>query len=189
MIYIGIDPDMQQNGVCCLNKTGASISFVAGTKTNAQLYDMLQLYATKYEKPNIQVTVEAGWLNRSNWHLTRYDNVRTAAAKGYDVGCNHQRGKDIVEWCQHNGYKVQEQKPLVKVWQTADGKVSVKELQSIVGQYGIKLPKPCPQDMRDAILLTWLAAGLPIRVMPSVSKQVYDKSQKARQAAKKHGNI
>ncbi len=159
-VVIGIDGDIDKNGVAMLTTKDKHLQ--CEQMTNAVLMDFI----TKLHRMfgSIVVVIEASWLIKTNWHTTRWDRPALAAAKGYDVGRNHQRAIDIAEWCEHNHIPYYLQKPLKKCWQSATGKITKEELQYIVGQYGNRLPTPCSQDMRDAVLLAWNYAGYPIRV-------------------------
>jgi hypothetical protein len=111
------------------------------------------------EPGKLVVVVEAGWMNKSNWHLLQYDSKAQAARKGYDVGRNHETGHKIVEVCKALGIRVVEHIPLVKRWRGKDGKITHEELAYFTG-----ITKRTNQDERDAILLAWNFAALPIRV-------------------------
>jgi hypothetical protein len=168
-IIIAIDPDTKDNGVAELHKDR---SMIIRSMNTADLQLWIKNTADQAEQrgKKLVVVLEAGWLNHGNWHLKFTDSPKLAASKGYDVGANHQIGKIIQEWCEANQIDCHLQMPLKKCWNTHDGKISAKELQSIVGVYGIKLPKPCSQDMRDAVLLAWNYANLPIIVTPIAKK-------------------
>jgi len=59
----------------------------------------------------------------------------------------------------HIGLNVEEIKPLRKYWKGKDGKITPQELQSFTGFKGRS-----NQDGRDAALIAWVYAGLPIRI-------------------------
>jgi len=108
------------------------------------------------------VVVEASWMIQANWHVNKFDRRNRAAAKGYDVGRNHQVGMLIVEMCKVNGIPVVEHIPLRKCWSGKDRKITHEELTQF-----------CPvdktrtnQEMRDAVLLAWAFADFPIRLNP-----------------------
>jgi hypothetical protein len=77
---------------------------------------------------------------------------------------NHQTGLLLVEILKAEGIPVQVQRPLRKMWQGADGKITSAELAEITGKD--KLPR-CNQEGRDALLMAWVASGLPVRVRPT----------------------
>ncbi len=159
-VIIGIDGDIVNNGVAMLTTRDRHLQ--CDDMNNARLQDFITKVQRLYR--DIVVVIEASWLIKTNWHTKRFDKPSVAAAKGYDVGRNHQRAIDIAEWCEHNRIPYHFQQPLKKVWQSASGKITKEELQYIVGAYGNKLPTPCSQDVRDAVLLAWDDAGYPTRV-------------------------
>lgn len=153
-IIIAIDPDVERSGVATLaieeRKLGTfSLTF-------PELMDALQLFLPD----KTLVVVEAGWLNKPNWHLTARDTPRLAAAKGNSTGRNHEVGRKIVEMAKHYGLTVNEVKPLRKCWRGRDGKITHEEL----AQFIPGLPKRTTQDIRDAALLAWTYAGFPVRM-------------------------
>lgn len=166
-IFIGIDPDVQKNGVAILNKATKQIDIKE--LPFFELFEYLVWKAKRMNPANTKLTVvvEGGWLNKSNWHLqaaTRYvrQPLNRAAAIGYNTGENHRTGKLIVEMCKFIGVKCQVVQPLQKCWHGKDGKITQAELEYFTG----KLSKRTNQDGRDAALLAWVTAGLPVKVMP-----------------------
>lgn len=162
-IIIAIDPDVNKSGVATLHIKSLELEISA--MDFPTLVEYLQL--TKFSsccgesKENVLVIVEAGWLNKSNWHLKRGENARTAAAKGNAAGRNHETGRKIIEMSEYIGMETLPVRPLRKCWRGEDGKITHEELQGIVGG---RLPNRTSQDMRDAALLAWVHAGLPIRI-------------------------
>lgn len=153
-IIIAIDPDVERSGVATLAINERKLGTFS--LTFPELMDAFQLFLPD----KTLVVVEAGWLNKPNWHLTAKDSARIAAAKGNSTGRNHETGRKIVEMARHYGLHVEEAKPLRKCWRGRDGKITHEELiQFIPG-----LPKRTTQDIRDAALLAWTYAGLPIRI-------------------------
>jgi hypothetical protein len=67
---------------------------------------------------------------------------------------------DIVELLQYKGIDVTPVAPLKKVWRGKDRKITQEELAAIIGQ---ELPRT-NQEGRDAALLAWVMAGLPLRL-------------------------
>ena len=119
--------------------------------TFPELMDALQLFLPD----KTLVVVEAGWLNKPNWHLTAKDSPRIAAAMGNRTGRNHETGRKIVEMARHYGLTVKEAKPLRKCWRGKDGKITHGELALQLSRRGINgLGKTSCQDARDA---AWLA--------------------------------
>ena len=156
---IAVDPDVDKSGVAYLRVATRELEV-----TNLSFPDLLDYlnYADgecKNANQTLVVVVEAGWLNQSNWHVRSKDNVRIASAKGNSTGRNHEVGRKIVEMCRHYGIDVVEKKPLVKCWKGPGGKITQEELNSFTGLAGRN-----NQDARDAALLAWEFANLPIRV-------------------------
>jgi hypothetical protein len=158
---IAIDPDVKRSGVAFLDPTNKTLEVTA--LTFPQLIDYLLFAKRKseeYKDPFI-VIVEAGWLNHSNWHTNKHDNVMTASMKGTAIGRNHEIGRKIIEICEYHKIDVLSVRPLRKIWKGADGKITQDELEQITGITG-----KTNQDGRDAALLAWVFAELPIKVKP-----------------------
>lgn len=116
---IGIDPDVEKNGVatlCLDNRRTMDIT----THTFPELLEYLNVTRDmcRAEQKTVMVVIEAGWLNKSNWHLN---------------------GKD--------------------------GKITHEELASFTG-----VKERTNQEGRDAALLAWTYAGLPIRMKTNGNK-------------------
>ena len=156
---IAIDPDVDKSGVAFLHLPSREVHCEA--KTFPELIDALHAtkQATDALGESLTVIVEAGWLNRSNWHVQAGDSRRKAAAIGRSAGRNHETGRKIVEMARHMGIETVEQRPLQKCWQGPDGKITAAELAQFTGY-----TQRTSQDMRDAALLAWVYAGLPIRL-------------------------
>jgi hypothetical protein len=156
-VIIAIDPDVTKSGVCMLQPKTRDLKFDALDFPN--VLELIRTTKDLTEPGKLVVVVEAGWMNKSNWHLLQYDSNAQAARKGYDVGRNHETGHKIVEVCKALGIRVVEHIPLVKRWRGKDGKITHEELAYFTG-----ITKRTNQDERDAILLAWNFAALPIRV-------------------------
>ena len=156
---IAIDPDVDKSGVAELSPRNRLLDTT--NLSFPELLDYLQARkkVSDVAHTSLAIVVEAGWLNRSNWHLKNKDNARVASAKGNSTGRNHETGHKIVEMARHYGMKVIEQRPLQKIWSGRDGKITHKELASFTGLEG-----RTTQDERDAALLAWEFAGLPIKL-------------------------
>lgn len=162
-IIVGIDPDIDKSGFAVLRYDERKV-----TTIEALGFFQLQSYLKTLADCaldlglSLVVVVEASWMISGNWHVNQFDRRNRAAAKGYDVGRNHQVGKLIVEMCKVNGIPVVEHIPLRKCWSGKDRKITHEELTQF-----------CPvnktrtnQEMRDAALLAWCYADLPIRLKP-----------------------
>lgn len=157
---VGIDPDVDKSGVATLDtKTG---QMIATDLPFPFLVDFLRDLGDDNEDESIVIVVEASWLISYNWHTKNGDNRRVSAAKGNSTGRNHETGRKIVEMCKHYDLDVIEQRPLKKCWKGKDGKITHEELSYFIPG----LPKSTNQEVRDAALLAWNYAGLPMKVKP-----------------------
>ena len=152
-IIIGIDPDVNKSGVAVIGKDrrvmAVSLSFPA----------LLEFLKDMAKEGNVVVVVEASWKISTNWHTGRGDSIRTAARKGKDAGRCHEVGRKIVECAQFYGLEVVERLPLKKIWKGKDGKITDEEIKAFMPIQG-----RTNQEERDAALLAWDYAGLPIRL-------------------------
>lgn len=157
-IVIGIDPDIDKSGVAYLNVNNRTLE--VSTLSFAQVVGYFNhVVEQKKAGQSVIVVVEASWMMKSNWHLKFGSRKEYAAATGYKVGQNHQTGKLICEMARAIGLEVLEHAPLRKCWKGKDGKITHEELASFTGIMG-----RTNQDARDAALLAWTFAGLPIRI-------------------------
>lgn len=158
---IGIDPDVDRSGVAWLHPTTREMECDA--LPFPELLDYLQ-YAKKFGQENNQslvVVVEAGWLNEKSCYHTAKGKGTERIAK--NVGANHQVGKEIIKMCEHWSIPVVAQPPLRKVWSGPDRKITAQELYTITGLGGRN-----NQEMRDACLLAWNHADLPIIITNNI---------------------
>jgi hypothetical protein len=158
-IIIGIDPDVSKSGVVVISRDGKVEA--CGTLTFPQLleYLLIEKDRSRAENLSIVVVVEASWKISTNWHAGRGDSIRTAARKGKDAGRCHEVGRKIVECAQYYGLEVVEKLPLKKIWKGKDGKITDAEIKAFMPFQG-----RTNQEERDAALLAWDYAGLPIRI-------------------------
>lgn len=160
---IGIDPDVTASGVAVINTKARTLSVCT------LAFPMLLVYLKGfrgdfYDRYKVVVVVEASHLIKSNWHLPRVCSANKAAAMGEAVGRCHEVGILIAEMARSYHLDVVEQPPLRKCWSGKDGKITHEELKYIVEREGYTLPSRTNQEERDALLLAWNAARLPIRV-------------------------
>jgi hypothetical protein len=157
---IAIDPDVTRSGVAFLET--ATRKLEVSSFTFPLLLDCLQFVKRERmtaQQQQVMVVVEAGWFLKSNWHLRDKDNIYEASAKGNSNGRNHETGRKIVEMCGHYGIPVTTVKPLKKIWRGKDGKITREELAYFTGMTGRN-----NQEERDAALIAWVWAGLPIKI-------------------------
>ena len=151
-IIIAIDPDVERSGVAVLGTKERRLETFS--MDFPSLLDYLHIISEQPGESPV-VVVEAGWLDKPNWHLTAKDSPRIAAAMGNRTGRNHETGRKIVEMARHYGLAVKEVKPLPKCWHGRDKKITHGELALQLSRRGINgLGKTSCQDARDA---AWLA--------------------------------
>lgn len=158
-VVIGIDPDVDKSGVAYVEPESRILE--AMSLTFADLLDYLQeLRDILTERgQTFVVVIEAGWLNKAHWHVGKGGSAARSAAIGNHTGRNHEVGRKIVEMCRHYGIEVVEQPPLRKMWKGKDSKITHEELQIFTG-----ITDKTNQETRDAALIAWEYAGLPIRI-------------------------
>lgn len=134
-ILIGIDPDVDKNGVAyCVN---GKLHFLRNLSF-FQLFDYLKINKDVVEK----VVIEAGWLNKSNWHKTNGSNSVNAQI-GQRTGANHETGRKIVEMCEYLNLPYELVRP-------QKSKVDAKYFNRVTGWKG-----RTNQEQRDAGVLVW----------------------------------
>lgn len=164
-IIIGIDPDADKNGVATLFRESRLLEATA--LTFPETLDYLRYVHSKARANNqtVRVIIEAGWLNKTHWHVSYSDSRQQAAAKGNAVGRNHETGRKIAEMCAHWEIPHELMKPLalkaggVNLWSGKDGKITAEELTEVTGLRG-----RTNQEARDAALIAWTWAGLPVSI-------------------------
>ena len=155
-VIIGIDPDKEKSGIGILNMSTRKLELT--NMSFPVLLDNLQAWKKDEADNNrkVIVIVEAGWMNaKSCFHKAQGKSAEKIAK---DVGANHETGRKIIEMCEHYGIEVIAQAPLRKCWRGKDGKITHDELAYFTGITGRE-----NQDARDAGLLAWNYAGMPIR--------------------------
>lgn len=158
-LIIGIDPDVDKNGVAVLD------TFTKAVEVHSMILPELTelLKRQVYRKDDVTVVVEAGFMITHNWHLKTDDGRRMAAAKGVNQGRNGQVGRIIVQFCEYYELEVVKQYPLTKCWKGKDGKITHEEICQFVPDF----PSRSNQEERDAALLAWNYANFPIRIKKS----------------------
>lgn len=156
---IGIDPDVEKNGVAFLETSTKKLEI--SSLTFPQLLDYMQFVKNQQDETGKSVVfiVEAGYLNKSNWHVKGNENKRIATAKGNSAGRNHEVARKIIEMAKHYGLDVIESRPLKKMWKGLNGKITHDELAYFTGIYG-----RTNQEGRDSALLAWNYAGFPMKI-------------------------
>lgn len=166
-IIIAIDPDIDGSGVATVwpkqRKSGIDQMLLP------VLVDYLKECRDAYDRVNLSyvVVVEASYLVSANWHLEHDDSLRRAAAKGRNVGRNHEIGRQIVEFCKHLSIPYEEKLPLVKCWAGKDGKITHEEINGLLEGMGFqKIKGTSNKEKRDALLLALDRSGLPLIMTP-----------------------
>ena len=156
---IGIDPDVNKSGVAVISGDGKEVTAVS--LTFPQLLEFLQAERLRSmaENTRVVVVVEASWKISTNWHVRQRDSKGAIARKGKDAGRCHEVGRKIVECAKYYGLEVVERLPLKKIWKGKDGKITHEEIKAFMPIQG-----RTNQEERDAALLAWDYAGLPIRI-------------------------
>lgn len=140
------------------------------------------LRTTAAEDPNTIVVVEASWLNSNgtaNWHINGKYSSKKNAAIGHDVGRCHEVGRKLIEACRYYSIDYEAKRPLRKIWQGKDGKITDAEIRRFIPI----AKRRTNQEERDAALLAWDYARLPIKIF-AVDK-VPTETPKRRQIARK----
>jgi hypothetical protein len=132
--FIGIDPDVTKSGVAY--KKGKTIELY--NFTFFKLFDYLNLL--KLSNQNVEVHIECGFLNKSNWHTTNGSSAINAQI-GQRTGANHETAKKIIEMCVYLELKYFEIKP-------TKSKVNSDFFKQIT-----KIDKRTNQEQRDAYML------------------------------------
>lgn len=163
MIIIGIDPDVEKNGFAVLDTKWKSISICE--YKFSEVMENLCAYrdaigAEELRAEDVIVIIEAGWLNKSNWHYRATDTKAKVAEIGRQTGRNHQTGILIAEMCEYMGIPYKLVKPLPKFWKGKDRKITAEEFREITGYKG-----RTNQEGRDAGLLAWVEAGFSIKLL------------------------
>ena len=164
-IIIAIDPDIDKSGLAVLAPKEKQI--VLYDLTLPQMVDFFRECKKIYEAENVSyvVVVEASYLIQANWHLQWDDTKNKAAAKGKQVGRNHEIGRQIVEFCKHLGLPYEEKRPLKKCWAGKDGKITADELNQLLEGTGFQpITTKTNQEKRDAALLALDYSNLPLRM-------------------------
>ena len=164
-MVVGIDPDIGKNGVAAINRGNRSL-VVKHLNFPETLEWVKELYADwkqKYGQTNpgsFMVYVEAGWLNRGNWHVQGSRNGKMspsawAAAVGTGLGECNGVSKKLIECFEYYGVPVTAQRPLKKCWKGPDRKITHEELLQELEIYKVQhnIRGKSNPETRDAALL------------------------------------
>lgn len=185
--YVGIDPDIERNGVALLNLETKQLTVrqLPFAETVKYIRGLHQRHAVE-ENHGFKVIIEAGWMNHGNWHLQKWDGRQAAAAKGVSQGRNEQTSRLLGEMMDFFNIPYEFKRPLPKCWAGHDRKITTQELEEVTGQ---KLGR-MNQEGRDAALLAWDKAGFPMRVSAATrQKAVQARRERSQETLRKwlHG--
>ncbi len=138
-LFIGIDPDIEKSGFC---EYYSKSCFELKNLSFFKLFDELN-YLKDCENLKIEVFIEAGWLNKSNWHKVNNGSAAINANIGLRTGANHEAGRKIVEMCEYLGLKNYLIKP-------TKSKVDAETFKAITKYQG-----RTNQEQRDSAMLVW----------------------------------
>lgn len=159
-VIIGIDPDVEMSGVGRVDRETRAV--FCDRLPFPLLIDYLREVQRecKHMDAELYVYIESTRQTTHNWHLKPSDSRAVAAVKGRNVGAMQQVGKLIAEMCDYYGIEATERPPLRKCWHGKDGKITHEELAYITGMK----QKRSNQEGRDALLIAWVEASLPLKV-------------------------
>ena len=160
---IGIDPDVDRNGCALLNVEARKM--IVNMLPFPKLIDFIaeQNHDIQSIGKRLIVVIEAGWMNKSNFHIRTRHGKQGIASLGVDQGRNEQVSRLIGEFMEHYAIPYLFKRPLLKCWLGKDRKITKEEIERITGQSLGRIN----QEGRDAALIAWEHAGLPIRIKPS----------------------
>ena len=159
---IAVDPDIYLSGFAVIDTIEKKV-VDACTLSLFKLIEKCGAWAST--TGDYIVLVEASW-NTTRTHRIGYnDNKAVAAKRGYAVGMNHMRGKDIVEGLKHYGIKHEEVPPLRKCWKGKEGKITHEEIISVMKKNGIAYNSGrTNQEVRDSLLICLIYGNLLWRI-------------------------
>ena len=143
-VAVGIDPDAEENGVAVIADGRASLRKLS--------FPRLVAFLTFMRRRKMRIVIEAGWLNKPNWHPAK--NLAVAAAIGNRTVRNHETGRKLAEMLDYYKIPYELRKPLRKIWRGQGRKITHEELRRLLRRRGIELlDNRTNQDARDACLL------------------------------------
>lgn len=138
-VFIGIDPDCARSGVSLLESSTQEL-----TLSNLSFFELLDYLKKQQEKhKHILVVIEAGWLNKGNWHTRKGYSANYNATIGGKTMANHEVGKKIVEMCNYLKISCS----IVKPTKTKLNAESFKKITNY--------QKRTNQEQRDAAMLVY----------------------------------
>lgn len=162
---IGIDPDIVKNGVACIERNHRllEVAYLSFPETLEWVKGKYMDWEEKHREFALNsfiVYVEAGWLNKGNWHVTESRNGHFspsawAAAVGKSDGECSAVSKKLIECFEYYNIPVSPVKPLRKCWKGRDRKITHEELLKELEIYKVQhtLKGRSNQEVRDAALI------------------------------------
>ena len=170
---IGIDPDIDKSGYAVLDVLEKKFVRVEALSFSKLIITLSSLVWNGLTSECLVIIEDSD--NSTNWHLGDMKmSARAAAAIGHNVGLCHATQRHIKEWAENIRLRVELQKPLKKTWLGSKGKISQEEAECFMPG----LPKKTNTEMRDAALLAWCRANLPIHIPASFYTELMKKKKK-----------
>ena len=107
------------------------------------MFDRFGQLVNHYGKDKIQVFVECGYLNKSNWHKKLNGSANINSKIGERTGANFETAKKICEMCEYLGIEHFKIKP-------TRSKIDAATFKAIT-----KIEKRTNQEQRDALMLVF----------------------------------
>jgi hypothetical protein len=148
-IYIGIDPDVTASGVCEWNAGRKHIvsleclPFFGERDEQRGVFDLLKSWASSPMIADVHIIIDAGWLNKTNFHSRANESHKANAIIGERTGANHETGKKIAEMCEYLGLSYELHRPTTS-------KIRADYFKRLTGVTG-----RTNQEMRDAAMLVF----------------------------------
>jgi len=168
--FVGIDPDVEKSGLAIVDKQARCVTY-ADSLIFPDAVAHLRMIAQEHAQEPLSVLVVIEDSDTStNWHTNKLmtngqplkNKLSTAAAIGRSAGMCHATLRHLKECAEQMGLSVLMQPPFRKYWKGPDKKITQDEAK----QFMTGLPKRTNPEIRDAALLAWVVAGLPIRIPP-----------------------
>jgi hypothetical protein len=141
-VYVGLDPDTEKSGVAFYEPSSGKLEL--SNLPFFALFDYLS-FVKKQETEEVKciIIIEAGWLNKSNWHKVNNGSSSLNSKIGERTGANFEVGKKIVEMCEYLGFEYK----LVKPTKTKLNHTTFAKITGIIGKTN--------QETRDAGMLVF----------------------------------
>lgn len=139
-LVIGIDPDVEKNGIAIYAPFDKSLQLY--NWYFFELYDNLKTYKQVTDE-KILLVIEAGYLNKSNWHVHSKQKKSLVANIGQRTGANHQVAIMLAQMAEYLEIDYKLVKP-------TKSKMNSDTFKKITGY-----KKLSNQEQRDAAILVW----------------------------------